>query len=146
MGWQWRALIKLWVTADKFCNLRLQNEAIDSMIRLAEDRKLPRSSLVKLAWDSTVADATLLRLMFDSFVGLRPDRDFMCEHWDELSSDFLRDFFAEMLGVVRDGTVGKYLEPHVRAKCYYHSHNDDCPVCPASPGPQVIDMSVSVGH
>jgi hypothetical protein len=127
------ALVRLYVLADKLCDLMTSNMVIDRMVRYSDDvNRIPSSSAITLAYDSTASGSPLRALMCDYFIHEGHARYFEIDKATNYPRDFFQDIAARYLerkftNESNTATVKDAFRVNVssRGRCHYHQHDSN---------------------
>ena len=126
-----KALIKLYLLADKLQDLATANMVIDELMDfVAKAAQIPRYAPTSLAYNSTAGNNPLRALLRDYWVYQMPTDGADLLKANNFPKDFLRDVAAEfMLLRLGKATTQDCKRDKCSEKCLYHQHDDEHPQC-----------------
>jgi len=139
---EFSSLIRLYVLADKLCDLRTANMVIDRFVSYSDKAEtIPGPGDVELSYNSTASGSPLRKVLCDYFLHeIRDDDLNTMAKTNELPRDFLQDVVVGYLEI-KHTNVGKpkavgapfRLTISKMARCRYHQHcSKSVPECTPS--------------
>jgi hypothetical protein len=126
-----KALIKLYLLADKLQDLTTANMVMDELMDfVAKAAQIPRYTPTSLAYNSTAGSNPLRALLRDYWIYQMPNDGADLLKANNFPKDFLRDVAAEfMLLRLGKATTQDRKRDKCPEKCLYHQHDDEHPLC-----------------
>lgn len=119
--------IKLYIMADQYGNLVLQNNIIDECIKIFETcNSGPGRLHVADAWDELPESSKMRQLILDWYMA-KVNVDWLTNGIKDLHYQFVQNLavgFANAAVAGRRSTA-----PHLKKKCHYHEHDESAPKC-----------------
>jgi hypothetical protein len=135
------SLIRLYVLADKLCDLKSANMVVDRLVCYSDETKsIPGAEEIELAYNSTASGSPLKAVFCDYFIHESGSGFFNDQDVSKIPREFYHDIAVRYLNIKskknKDPSVNIeaafFEKVSAKPRCIYHQHDSKVPLCTPS--------------